>query len=68
MSDEPRVPVFAARALTKVYQMGEVTVQALRGVDFDLFPREFVVLLGPSRIGQVHLAQHSRWIGCADLR
>ena len=37
MSDAPRIPVFAARALTKVYQMGEVEVQALRGVDFDLF-------------------------------
>jgi putative ABC transport system ATP-binding protein len=32
--------------------MGEVRVQALRGVDFDLFPREFVVLLGPSGSGK----------------
>ncbi len=46
------VPVFAARALTKIYQMGEVRVQALRGVDFDLFPAEFVVLLGPSGSGK----------------
>lgn len=41
-------PVFTARGLTKVYAMGEVTVHALRGVDFDLFSGEFVVLLTPT--------------------
>ena len=46
------LPVFTARGLTKVYDMGEVRVEALRGVDFDLTAGEFVVLLGPSGSGK----------------
>jgi putative ABC transport system ATP-binding protein len=45
-------PVFTARGISKVYPMGEIEVHALRGVDFDLFTAEFVVLLGPSGSGK----------------
>jgi putative ABC transport system ATP-binding protein len=44
--------VFRARGLTKVYDMGEVKVHALRGVDLDLFAGELIVLLGPSGSGK----------------
>jgi putative ABC transport system ATP-binding protein len=44
--------VFRARAITKIYHMGEVDVTALQSVDLDLFEGELVVLLGPSGSGK----------------
>jgi len=44
--------VFRAQGVTKVYDMGEVKVHALRGVDLELHAGELVVLLGPSGSGK----------------
>jgi len=44
--------VFRARGITKIYDMGEVQVHALRGVDLELRAGELVVLLGPSGSGK----------------
>jgi len=44
--------VFRARGLSKIYQMGEVEVPALKDVDLDVYEGEFVVLLGPSGSGK----------------
>ncbi len=44
--------VFEARGLTKFYGEGAAQVQALRGVDLDLYATDFVVLLGPSGSGK----------------
>ena len=44
--------VFHAENVTKTYQMGEVQVHALRGVNLCLYQSEFVVLLGQSGSGK----------------
>lgn len=56
-------PIIQLSHIRKTYQMGAVEIQALRDVSFEIYPNDYIAIMGPSGSGKSTLMN---MIGCLD--
>jgi putative ABC transport system ATP-binding protein len=57
-------PLISLRGISKTYGMGNAAFHALRGIDLDIYPGEFVAVMGPSGSGK---STTMNILGCLDV-
>jgi len=62
--DCSKEPIIKLVDVWKIYQMGNVEVPAVRGLNVEIHPREFVAIMGPSGSGK---STTMNMVGCLDV-
>lgn len=62
--EEKRKPIIKLQNVWKTYHVGETTVQALRGLDLEVYKHDFLAVQGPSGSGK---STAMNLIGCLDI-
>ncbi len=60
---QENVPLISLRGVTKVFRNGELETPVLHGIDLDIYPGEFVAIMGQSGSGKSTLMNI---LGCLD--
>ena len=62
-ADADIAPIISLRDVTKTYRRGDLAVRVLHGVSLDIYPGEFVAIMGASGSGKTTLMN---LLGCLD--